>query len=209
MKLLLLGAPASGKGTFGKILSDRLSIPVISSGVILRDMDPNHPRYEEVQQTMLEGNLVDQQLLKELLTERTTRPDCANGFILEGWGRKMIDIELFNPGFDHVIYYVISKELAFKRITGRRSCPEDGSVYNIHTNPPKVEGTCDLCGAQLVQREDDNEQTLNSRYEIFEQETTKVIDFFRNQGNLIEVSGEGVPEEIVDVTLSLLPHDQN
>lgn len=209
MKLLLLGAPASGKGTFGKILSDRLYLPIISSGVILREMDPQHPRYEEVQQTMLLGTLVDQKLLKELLTERTSRPDCANGFILEGWGRKMIDIELFNPGFDHVVHYVISKELAFKRITGRRSCPEDGSVYNIHTNPPKIEGKCDVCGAQLVQREDDNEETLNKRYEVFEQDTTQVIEFFRNQGNLIEVSGEGVPEEIVDVTLSLLPHDQN
>jgi adenylate kinase len=209
MKLLLLGAPASGKGTFGKILSQKLSLPLISSGVILRDLDQSHPRYEEVHKTMLEGGLVDQQLLRELLIERTNQPDCANGFILEGWGRKMIDIELFNPGFDHVIHYVISKELAYKRITGRRSCPEDGSVYNIHTNPPKVEGKCDLCGADLVQRADDNEETLNTRYGLFETETTKVVEFFKNQGNLIEISGDGVPEEIVDVTLSLLPHDQH
>ncbi len=209
MKLLLLGAPASGKGTFGKILSERLGIPLISSGVLLREMSHDHPRYPEVQETMLKGDLVDQKLLKQLLEERTLAADCEKGFILEGWGRKMLDIELFNPGFDHVVWYTVSKELAFKRITGRRSCPEDGSVYNIHTNQPKVEGKCDLCGAGLIQRKDDNEETLSARFKIFEEDTIPVIHYFKDMGNLIEVSGDGIPTEIVDVTLSLLPHDQN
>jgi adenylate kinase len=207
MKLLLLGAPASGKGTFGKILSQHLNIPLISSGVLLRDMEPSHPRYVEVQETMKKGELVDQTLLKELLTERTSAPDCLNGFILEGWGRKMRDIELFNPGFDHVVWYTISKELAFKRITGRRSCPQDGTSFNIHTNPPKTPGICDVCGTALVIRADDNEETLTRRFESFETDTMQVIDYFKNQGNLIEVNGEGTPEEVVAVTLSLLPHD--
>ncbi len=209
MKLFLLGAQGSGKGTVGKILAKRLSLPLVGVGEMLRDMLPSNPHYETIQKMMLEGKFNNQDIIAEILQDRLTQTDCSNGFLLDGWGRKKVDLELFDPQVDYAIYFVIPRELSVQRIIGRRICRNDDFSANIFSRKPKVDGKCDICGADLIQRPDDTEEAVNSRLNIFYSETIPVIDHYRNIGKLIEIPGEGPAEEVAEVTLSLLPHDQH
>lgn len=204
MKILLIGPQGCGKGTVGSMLSDYLGIPLISAGHILREVSENHPRKKEIQDYMAKGELVPQDLVADLLREETSKDSSKNGFIFDGWGRTMIDLHFYDPNFDKVIFINISPETSVKRISSRRTCGDCGSVFNIVSVPPKVEGICDECEGDLIQREDDTEEAVRRRLQIFNTETSDVIEHFRNEGKLVEIDGEGTPEEVFKLALEAL-----
>ena len=119
-------------------------------------------------------------------------------------GCSSVDLYYFDPDFDKAIYLSIPREISIGRIVSRRTCSKCGAIFNILTVPPKVEGICDICGGELLVRDDDTEEALNRRLEIFYTETMKVIDKFRNEGKLIEVDGSGTPEEVFQLVLKAL-----
>lgn len=200
MKILLMGPPASGKGTIGKMLSEKLGIPLISNGALLRALTPEHPYYERVHQCMSLGELVPQDILAELLNNRTQEEDCKNGFIIDGWGRALIDLEYYDPGFDKVVVINISDETAMRRITGRRLCTSNGKVYNIYTLPKEELKECE---GELVQREDDTPEIVARRLKV-QKINPEVLDYFRKQNNLVFVDGEPMPEIIFEEVLGVL-----
>lgn len=195
MKILLMGPPASGKGTVGDRLSVLMNIPLISVGDVLRDLSPEHPRYEEVHSLMQAGELAPQDFVAELLQDRVTQPDCANGFIVDGWGRKVIDLVYFDPGFDKVLALNLSIDSAVKRISSRRVCEDCGEVYNLMFIPPKTENMCDKCGGRLVQRKDDSEEVVRKRYQDqWMKDAQEVLEKFRTEGKLLEIDAEPAPD---------------
>ncbi len=198
MKILLMGPQGSGKGTIGEMLSNHLHLPLIAVGDVLRSIPQDHPWYEEFHTVMNKGELAPQGKVAQLLKERTSQPDCKNGFIQDGWGRKMIDLEYFDPGYDLVLFLKISPETTVYRLSNRRTCRNCNKVYNIITAPPKVENVCDVCGGELYQRKDDTEEAIRRRLAIFNSDTQEVLDHFRKQGKLIEIDGEPMPDEVFE-----------
>jgi len=204
MKLLLIGPQGSGKGTIGKMLGEYFHIPLISSGHLLRDLPENHPKKKEVDEVMEKGELVPQDLVADILKEEVQKDIYEKGYILDGWGRALVDLDYFNPGFDWVLYINISPETSVKRLSSRRTCSECGSIFNTISVPPKVDGICDYCGGKLVQREDDVEDAVRRRLEIFNTETIRTLDVFRNEGKVLEIDGEGSPEEVFKLSVEAL-----
>lgn len=204
MKILLIGPPASGKGTIGSLLSERLKIPIISVGKLLRNIDPRSPYYVGIKESMDRGDLAPNNIVGKILEKRVQDKDCFRGYILDGWARRLSDLDYFNPGFDLVLLLKISKEVSMRRIAGRRECKVDGSIFNIYTNPPKKTGVCDLCGAALVQRDDDKEEVVLKRLETYKEKTFPSLEFFRKMGILTEVNGDKSPEEVFADTVSAL-----
>lgn len=204
MKLLLIGPQGSGKGTVGSKLSDFYKIPIISTGQILRDLSEAHPRKKEIDEILERGELVPQDLVAELLREETSKEESKNGFILDGWGRATIDLKYYDPGFDKVVYLKIPEEESIKRLVSRRTCESCGAIFNTISVPSKVDGICDFCGGNLVQREDDTEEAIRKRLGIFYSETQETIDLFKKQGLLVEVDGTGTPEEVFELAKKAL-----
>ena len=204
MKILLIGPPASGKGTIGSLLSERLKIPVISVGKLLRSIDPRSPYYEGIKKSMDRGDLAPNNIVGKILEKRVQEKDCIRGFILDGWARQLSDLDFFNPGFDLVLLLKISAEISIRRIAGRRECKVDGSIFNIYSNPPKKPGICDLCGAILIQRDDDKEEVVTKRLQNYEEKTVPSLDLFRKMGILTEVNGDKPPEDVFTDTVSAL-----
>lgn len=204
MKLLMMGPQGSGKGTIGVMLSNTLGLPLIAAGELLRSMSKSDPRYIEAMALMNEGKLAPFELLVDLILSRINLDDCRRGYILDGWARSMENINFFNPGFDKVILLKISKETTLKRLSTRRTCNQCSSVFNVVTKPPKVDGVCDNCGGTLVQRADDTEAAITERLAIYDKQTTPVIEFFKKRGTLLEIDGEGTPEEVFNLIMQKL-----
>lgn len=204
MKILMMGPQGCGKGTIGEKLSNRLHIPLISSGSLLRDLPESHPRYQEIHQLIDVGELAPQDFVAGLFKSRTSQADCANGFIIDGWGRKPIDLTYYDPGFDKVILLNIAPETSVYRLSGRRTCKKCGKIFNVNSVPPKVAGVCDACGGELYQREDDTEEAIRRRLSIYYTETQEVIDSFKRKGLLAEIDGSGSPEAVLNLVLTSL-----
>jgi len=204
MKIILFGPPGSGKGTVGKVVSQYFGIPILSVGQMLRDMPEDHPRKKEVGDMLAKGELVTQDLVAQLLREETSKDGYEKGFIFDGWGRAMIDLEYFDPGFDYALFIDIPRELSIQRIVSRRTCSKCGAVFNVITVKPKIDGICDVCGGELIIRDDDTEEAVNRRLDIFYTDTMEVIEHFRKQGKLISVDGSGTPEEVFNLIIEAL-----
>ena len=193
MKLILLGAPGAGKGTQAEILCRELSIPTISTGNILRAAIKNGtPTGLKAKSYMDAGQLVPDDVIIGIVTERLAEDDCKNGYILDGVPRTIAQaaaLEKAGITFDDVISIEISDETIMERMSGRRVCESCGASYHMVAVPPKQEGVCDKCGGRLVQRKDDAPETVRNRLKVYHATTEVLKDFYGKLGRLIEVNG--------------------
>ncbi|MFP4606525.1 MAG: adenylate kinase [Thiohalospira sp.] len=204
MRIVLLGAPGSGKGTQAKMLMDHYGIPQVSTGDLLRAaVSAGTPLGQKAKAAMDAGELVSDDIVLGMIQERLREDDAANGFILDGFPRNPAQAEALDPmleqmgqPLDAAVQIDVDMDLLMKRILGRRTCASCGAVFNVYTHPPREEGVCDYCGGELTQRGDDNEETVRNRLEVYEQETAPLVDYYRGQGLLHTVNGVGEVDEI-------------
>jgi len=212
MNLVLLGPPGAGKGTQAKRLAARFGIPQVSTGDILRKAVKDGTELgKQAGPIMAAGKLVPDDLVVGIVRERLLQPDAGAGFILDGFPRTIPQAEKleqalasFKKKLEAVISLEVPIETLVERISGRRSCPRDGSVYHIVQNPPRREGFCDLCGASLVQREDDKPEAVRTRMEAYAADTAPLKDFYARRGLLQVVDGVGAPEAIEAAVVAAL-----
>ena len=205
MNLILLGAPGAGKGTQAELLTEKLSIPAISTGNMLREAMANGSELGQmVKKIMDEGSLVPDGVILDIVAERVAKSDCANGFILDGVPRTLAQAEALEARgirIDHVISIEIDDSIIEGRMTGRRVCTKCGASYHVVANPPKTEGICDQCGEALAIRKDDAPKTVRHRLEVYHNQTEVLKDFYRNLGKLRLVEGnqsiEGANRDIL------------
>ena len=205
MNLILLGAPGAGKGTQAELLMEKLDIPGISTGNMLREAMRNGTAVgEKAKYYMDNGLLVPDEVIMDIVAERVAQPDCQNGFILDGVPRTLAQAEaLLERGvqIDHVVSIEIDDSVIEGRMTGRRVCSKCGASYHIVANPSKVEGICDLCGSNLMIRKDDAPETVRRRLEVYHEQTEVLKDFYGKLGKLRLVEGnqtiEGACEDIL------------
>lgn len=193
MKLILLGAPGAGKGTQAEILAEKLSIPTISTGNILREAIKNETKVGlEAKRFMDAGQLVPDEVVIGIVAERVAQPDCAIGYILDGMPRTIPQAQaLEDKGIrmDAVVSIEIDDAIIEKRMTGRRVCAACGASYHVTANPPKHEGVCDACGGELVIRKDDAPETVKNRLKVYHAETEALKGFYEKLGILKCVEG--------------------
>jgi adenylate kinase len=205
--IVLLGAPGAGKGTQAKLIAEHYGIPHISTGDILRD---NVARGTELgrraNRVMERGELVSDDLVNGMVADRLKQPDCERGFVLDGFPRTVgqaewLDRELAaragNSNRPVVVGVEVSYNQLLQRLTGRRTCPVDGKIYNIYLQPPKEKGVCDVCGTQLFQRADDTEVVISERLKNYERQTLPLEDYYRKQGRLRRINGEQSVEQVM------------
>ena len=208
MKLILLGAPGAGKGTQSEILCKELSIPTISTGNILRAaMRDNTPMGREITESMNKGELIRDELVIEIVTQRVAEEDCANGYILDGMPRTIAQAEALEKAgilFDAVISFEVADEVIVERMEGRRVCEQCGASYHLTALPPKQEGVCDKCGGKLIQRPDDKTETVKNRLAIYHQKTEPLKAFYAERGLLKTVENQPSVAETTQVILRAL-----
>jgi adenylate kinase len=204
MKIMLMGAPASGKGTVGAIVSKKLNIPIFSVGDLLRDIPESSLFYQPLHKSMDAGDLAPNSIPAGAIREELKKDIYKDGFLLDGWMRDLEQKDYFDPNVNLVILIAISRETAMKRISGRRFCPKDDFSCNIYTLPPKDPNKCDKCGGELIQRKDDTEEVAKHRFELYKKDVLPVVEYYRKQGNLLEIDGEGTPDEVADLVLAAL-----
>ena len=193
MNLILLGAPGAGKGTQAELLMEKLSIPGISTGNMLREaMKNGTPVGEKAKYYMDNGLLVPDEVIMDIVAERVAKPDCENGFILDGVPRTLAQAEALQERgvqIDHVVSIEIDDSVIEGRMTGRRVCSKCGASYHVVANAPKVEGVCDHCGSELMIRKDDAPETVRRRLEVYHEQTEVLKDFYSKLGKLRLVEG--------------------
>lgn len=193
MKLILLGAPGAGKGTQAEILAERLHIPTISTGNILREAIKNGTEIGMKAKSFIDqGQLVPDDVIIGIVGERLAQADCANGYILDGMPRTIPQAQaLLDSGveIDRVVSIEIADDVIEARMTGRRVCGSCGASYHITANPPKTEGICNACGAELVTRKDDKPETVRNRLAVYHAETEALKGFYEKLGKLRLVEG--------------------
>ena len=205
MKLILLGAPGAGKGTQAELLLEKLSIPAISTGNMLRDaMAHGTELGNKVKKYMDDGLLVPDELIMGIVADRVAKPDCANGFILDGVPRTLAQAEALDAKgvkIDHVVSIEIDDSVIEGRMTGRRVCSKCGASYHIVANPPKAEGICDSCGGELQIRKDDAPETVRKRLDVYHASTEVLKEYYAAKGKLRLVEGnqsiEGANSDIL------------
>lgn len=208
MKLVLIGSPGAGKGTQAKILSKHFDIAHISTGDLLRDeINLKSELGLKIIDIMNSGQLVSDDIVELLLSNRIKKQDCKNGFILDGYPRNVTQAENLPSivgNIDKVILITVADELIIERMVGRRACPKCGQMYHIKNNPPKKDGICDICSTNLIKREDDNEETVKNRLLVYHNSTSPIIDYYKNKQLLLEVSGVGDINQISSHLINVL-----
>jgi len=204
MRLILLGPPGAGKGTQAEVLVEKLNVPQISTGDILRAAVKNGtPVGLQAKAYMDAGDLVPDDVIIGVVKERLTQPDCKNGYIFDGMPRTIAQAEALDAGnvqIDTVLSIEVPDETIINRLGGRRTCPECGIIYHVVTKKPKKEGICDACGTALVIRKDDEAETIKNRLQTYHKETEPLIDYYKAQGKLKEVGGDfGIAEQTAEV----------
>ena len=201
MKLILLGAPGAGKGTQAEILSETLSIPAVSTGNIIRAALKNEtPMGLAAKSYMDAGNLVPDDIVIGIIKERLAEPDCANGFILDGFPRTIPQaqaLEDLGVEIDRVISLEVPDEKIVTRMSGRRVCGKCGASYHTEYNKPAVENVCDVCGDPLIRRKDDAPETVQERLRVYHEQTEPLKAFYEKSGKLKLVVGQ---EDVKDTT---------
>ena len=208
MKLILLGAPGAGKGTQAEILCEKLNIPTISTGNILRAAVKNGtPTGLKAKAYMDAGDLVPDEVIIGIIQERLAEPDCAGGYILDGVPRTIAQAEAIEHAgivFDAVVSIEVPDKTIEERMGGRRVCESCGASYHITAVPPKKEGVCDKCGGKLVQRQDDAPETVRARLRLYHQETEPLKAFYEKRGLLKLVENQTTVEDTTQAILRAL-----
>lgn len=210
--IVLIGAPGAGKGTQARLLHERRGIPQISTGDIFREMkSAETPLAREVQETMAAGKLIADDLTYRIVRDRTSKPDAAGTYVLDGYPRTAVQagqLEALAKEQSKEIRAIeinVPAEELFRRLTGRRSCPVCGEIYNIYSRPPKNGGFCDEHPeAALVRRADDNDESVRTRLGTYEANTRPLIDYYERTGRLARIDGTGEVEEIYQQLEQLL-----
>lgn len=212
VRLVLLGAPGAGKGTQAKKLIEMVGIPQISTGDLLRAAVSEGTELGiEAKSFMDKGELVPDSVVLGMMKERLQDDDCKKGFILDGFPRNTAQAEALDAmleelgmPLDSALSVDVPLEDLMKRLTGRRTCKDCGQMYNIYFSPPATEGKCDKCGGELYQRDDDQEETIQKRLEVYTQQTAPLIDYYSGKGILKSLSGTGSIDDIfANVTATL------
>jgi adenylate kinase len=201
--IILLGAPGAGKGTQAKRIAERYGIPQISTGDILRDNVARGTELGKKAKAFMDrGDLVPDQLVCDMVAERLRQADCYAGFILDGFPRTVaqaewLDALLGDEFFEKrcavppvVVNFAVGYNRLLRRLTGRRSCPSCGRIYNVYFQPPRVPDTCDVDGSPLVTRKDDREEVIAERLKAYEQQTLPLTEYYRRKGRLREINGD-------------------
>lgn len=203
MKIIMLGAPGAGKGTQAKMLSDRYGIPHISTGDIFRsNLKAGTELGRKAKTYMDAGALVPDELTVDLVLDRLAGDDCRNGYILDGFPRTMnqavkLSEALKKSGeIDYAVNIDVPDEVIIGRMAGRRVCPNCGASYHTVSIPPKKEGICDRCGAVLIQRDDDREETVKKRLSVYHEQTQPLIDYYRGLGREVDIDGTRSMEQV-------------
>ena len=207
MKLIMFGPPGAGKGTQADLLCRRYGIKKISSGDALRDVIRSGSELgEQVKALMDEGRFVPNEIVTEIIRDRINSPDCANGFILDGFPRNLEQAEeLVGMGVrvNKALLINVPDEVLVDRVQGRVMCDKCGASFHLKNNPPAVEGVCDKCGGRLQARHDDRPETVRARLKVYHEQTDPVVDFYRDRGVLSEIDGtasiEAAAEEILKI----------
>jgi adenylate kinase len=210
--IIFLGAPGAGKGTFASLLTEKTSLSHISTGDIFRREIKNETEIGKKAKKYVEsGGLVPDEIVAEMVTKRLSEPDCANGFILDGFPRTLNQAQLLKNALknirmkiDGVIYFETSAGLLIKRLTARIMCKQCNENFNKLFSPPRVEGKCDKCGGELYQRKDDSPETAKSRLELFYKETSPLIDFYKKEELLLYLNSEREKDVVMKDLLKLL-----
>ncbi|MCM1047325.1 MAG: adenylate kinase [Clostridiales bacterium] len=197
MKIIMLGAPGAGKGTQAQMIADKYNIPHISTGDIFRENVKNGTELGiEAKKYMDKGLLVPDELTVKILLDRVAKDDCKNGYVLDGFPRTIPQAEVLDNALNELgekIDYAINVDVPdtniIRRMSGRRACLSCGATYHIEHVPPKKEGICDKCGKELVQRDDDKEETVKNRLEVYHKQTQPLIEFYTKKGVLKTVDG--------------------
>ena len=201
MKLILLGAPGAGKGTQAEIICEKLNIPAISTGNIIRESMKTGTEMGKKAKAFVEaGNLVPDEVVIGIIKERLSEDDCANGFILDGFPRTIPQAEALDKmgvSIDKVISIEVPDEKIVTRMSGRRVCEKCGASYHIEYKKPQKEGVCNLCGANLICRKDDEPATVLDRLHVYHEQTETLKDYYAASGKLRTVEGQ---EEVADTT---------
>ncbi len=204
MRLVLLGAPGAGKGTQAKKLIEKYGMPQISTGDLLRAaVAGGTPLGKEAKGYMDKGELVPDSVVLGMVEERLKKDDCKKGYILDGFPRNTAQAEALDKMLGKLgmpltaaVSVDVPKEDLMKRLTGRRTCKKCGQMYNVYFSPPAKEGVCDKCGGDLFQRDDDKEETIKKRLEVYDAQTAPLIDYYGKKGILKSIEGKGNIDDI-------------
>ena len=200
MKLVFIGPPGIGKGTYAKAISQKYGIPHISTGDIFREeIAKGSELGRKVKEYVDKGLLVPDEIVIEVVKKRLSQPDCARGFILDGFPRTLKQAEALDQitRIDAVLLFNAPLEIIIERVSGRRICPNCGAIYHIKWRPPKTPDVCDVCGAKLIRRRDDEPDVVRRRYEIYLETFTPIIEYYRRKGLLVEVDASHEAERVV------------
>lgn len=194
MKLVIFGPPSAGKGTQAQKLAEKYGIPQVATGDLLREqVAKKTPIGLKVKAYLDSGRLGPDDLIVQMISERVSKPDCRDGYILDGFPRtigqareleKMTDVDL-------VLSIVVDLEVLVERAVGRRICPKCAAVYHVKFNPPRKDGVCDKCGSALIQRDDDKETTVRNRLKVYQDQTAPLVEHYRKKGKLVDIEGSG------------------
>ncbi len=193
MNIVMLGSPGAGKGTYAGILSEKYSIPHISTGDLFRDIVKEDTELgRKVKEILDSGGLQSDDITLEILRKRLEKDDCKKGFILDGYPRNISQAESLSTiaDIDLVLYFVASESVVLDRLGGRLTCPKCSAIFHMKNIPPKVEGKCDHCGADLYQRPDQMPEAIKKRLALYGEVTAPLIDYYRGKGKIKEISSD-------------------
>ncbi len=196
MKIILLGPPGAGKGTIAKALMQHDGSVQISTGDILRGaVAAGTELGKQAEAAMTAGDLVTDELIMGIMEERLLQEDCKQGYLLDGFPRTIPQAEALKAllaklgeKLDCALELDIARDVIIDRLTTRRTCPNCGEIYNVKSKPPKVEGICDVCGSEIAQRDDETEEAIENRLQVYNEQTAPLVEFYRNEGLLVSVS---------------------
>lgn len=212
VNIILLGPPGAGKGTQAKSISNKYSIPHISTGDIFRfNISNGTPLGIKAKEYIDKGHLVPDELTIDLIKDRLKQDDCKNGFLLDGYPRTVNQAEALETllkeigtKLDSALFINVPKSFIIDRMTGRRVCTTCGASYHIKYNAPKAEGICDLCGNEVIQRADDNETTVSERLEVYDAQTQPLVEYYANKNLLDEVDGTQAIDDVFKDIVNIL-----